>query len=845
MARLLKGALAHKMRLLHTALGVALAVALVCGTFALSDTIDVAFHRASTASPTGVAVVVRSAAKFKAQATSLPERDPVPDSLIATVRAIPGVAAAWGSVWGYAEMVDEKGQAIVPNGSPAIGSSWTPDDVLVAGRPPSGADQVVIDEATAHAFGLTVGDRVKVLFQNAVQEFVIEGLRRVNNLIGSSLATFDLQTTQKVLGQEGHVDQISVKAAVGVDPDALRARIAGALPDKYEAVTDDQAAQEAQKSWTKALGFLTTSLLVFGAIALLVSAFIIFNTFSILVAQRTRELGLLRAIGASRAQVTASVLAEALLVGVVASVAGVLLGYETARGLLLVLRRLGFDVPATSVAFATSTAAVGLACGMGVTLLSAVVPARRATNVSPVAGIGSVAGEDHDRASHRRRAGWGAALTLVGAVEVLAGVGFVGYVRRPLLATGAGAAAILVGIAVAAPLVAPAAARVVGVPLGRLLGEPGLLGRENAIRNPRRTAATAAALMIGIGLIGVVSIMGSSMQASATRSVEQTLKADFVVAPAGTAGASTGVPPLVATRLRQTPGVQLVSEVRGGQWGLDGRTMTLLAVDPDTVTAVNRSDPAEAAATRALSDNGVLVRDTVAARHGWKLGDRVPMAFARTGTQKLRVEGTFASTSVRTDYVISLKAYEANYAQQMDLQVEVLLTRGTSAAEGRARIEKALADLPGVRVMDRSQVLSAQTAQVKRFLVPVTALLGLSVIIALLGIANTLALSVHERTRELGLLRAIGMSRGQLRSMIRSEAVIIAAFGSVLGVLVAIFFGWTLVSSMRGLGVSELVIPVGQLLRWVALAVVAGLCAAALPARRAAKLDVLDAVVKE
>jgi putative ABC transport system permease protein len=845
MARLLKGALAHKLRLLHTALGVALAVGLVVGTFALSDTIDAAFHQASTASPTGVAVVVRSAAKFKAQATTLPERDPVPDSLIATVQGIPGVEAAWGSVWGYAEVVDKNGRAIAPDGSPALGSSWTPDDVLVAGHPPRGGDEVVIDEATARAYGLTVGDRVKVLFQNAVQEFVIEGLRRVNNLIGSSLATFDLPTTQKVLGLEGHVDQISVKAAPGVDPDALRARIAGALPDKYEAVTDDQAAQEAEKSWTNALGFLTTSLLVFSAVALLVSAFIIFNTFSILVAQRTRELGLLRAIGASRAQVTASVLAEALLVGAVASVAGVVLGYETARGLLGLLRHLGFDVPATSVAFAASTAVVGLVCGVGVTLLSALVPARRATNVSPVAGIVSVAGEDDGTVSYRRRAAWGVALILGGGVEVLAGVGLFGYVRRPLLATGAGAAAILIGIAVIAPLLAPAVARLTGAPLRRLFGEPGLLGRENAIRNPRRTAATAAALMIGIGLIGVVSIMGSSMRASATKSVEETLKADFVVAPAGTAGASTGVPPLVATRLRQTPGVELVSEVRGGQWGLDGKTMTLLAVDPDTVTAVNQSDPAEAAATRALSAKGVLVRDTVAARHGWKVGDQVPMTFARTGTQKLRLEGTFASTSVRTDYVISLTGYEANYAQQLDLQVEVLLTPGTSATAGRARLEKALADLPGVKVMDRSQVLAAQTAQVKKFLVPVTALLGLSVIIALLGIANTLALSVHERTRELGLLRAIGMARGQLRSMIRSEAVIIAAFGSVLGVAVAIFFGWTLVSSMHDLGVTELVVPVGSLLRWVALAVMAGLVAAALPARRAANLDVLDAVVKE
>ncbi|HVL28776.1 MAG TPA: ABC transporter permease [Acidimicrobiales bacterium] len=839
MGRLLKGALAHRLRLVHTGLAVALAVSLVTGTFALADTIDAAFHQAAAASPDGPAVIVRSAAKFSGQATTLPEREPVPDTLVATVRAVPGVGSAWGVVSGYAQVIGSETKAVGPAGGlPAVGTSWAPGDPLVAGRAPDGPGEVVIDQATAEAYGLGLGDRIKVLFQDVVREFVIEGLRRAGGVIGSSLAAFDLATTQQVMGQEGKLDRIEVAAAPGVEPDLLRARIAGVLPDRYEAVTDAQAAKEAEKSWTEALGFLTTGLLVFAAVALLVSAFIIFNTFSILVAQRTRELGLLRALGGSRRQVTAAVLAEALAVGAAGSVAGLALGVGAAGGLLALLRATGFDVPDGPLVFTAGTALAGLGCGLAVTVVAAALPARRATAVSPIAGAGSVGGEEAGDLRGRMVAG--AALG-AGGVALL-GAGLLVGSSRPMLAIAAGSAALLAGAGLLAPLVAAPVARVVGAPLGRALGEAASLGRENAMRNPRRTAATAAALTIGVGLIGVVSILAASMRESATSAVERSLRADFVVTSGTAAGAATGLPPLVAERLRHVPGVQTVSQLRGGQWGLDGRTMTLLAVDPATVTDMYDLDPHSAAAARSLDDTGVIVRDTVAARHGWQVGDEVPMTFARTGTRKLPLRGTFSTTTVRTDYVISLAAYEANFAQQFDLEVDVALAAGVSAAAGRERIEKALADLPRVQVRDRAQVLQAQQDKVQQFLVPITALLGLSVVIALLGIANTLALSVHERTRELGLLRAIGMTRHQLRSMVRSEAVIISALGAVLGVGLAVVFGWVLVSSMRHLGLTHLVVPVGQLAAWMGVAVVAGLLAAALPARKAARLNVLEAV---
>ncbi|HEX2118294.1 MAG TPA: ABC transporter permease, partial [Acidimicrobiales bacterium] len=411
----------------------------------------------------------------------------------------------------------------------------------------------------------------------------------------------------------------------------------------------------------------------------------------------------------------------------------------------------------------------------------------------------------------------------------------------PIVALGVGAAGLLGGVALLAPLVAGPAARVVGAPLVRLFGEPAFLGRENAMRSPGRTASTAAALMIGIGLVGVVAILAASVKASASRTVDDSLRADFVVTPNGLSGAA-GVPPAVAERLRQSPLVTTVSEIKGGQWGLDGRPQTLLAVDPATVTDLHQVDPSSEAAVRRLDDAGVLVRETVAERYGWQVGGTVPMTFARTGTRAMRLQGTFSSTAVRTDYVITLGAYRANYAQQFSLEVDVALAPGVSPADGRVEIERLLADYPVVRIMDHTEVLAAQEQQVNRLLVPVTALLALSVLIALLGIANTLALSIHERTRELGLLRAIGMARRQLRTMIRSEAIIIACLGATLGVAVALFFGWAMVASMRHLGVTELVFPIAQLTGLAALTTVAGMVAGIVPARRAASLAVLEAI---
>lgn len=534
-----------------------------------------------------------------------------------------------------------------------------------------------------------------------------------------------------------------------------------------------------------------------------------------------------------------SVLTEAMAVGIVASAAGVVGGLAAARGLLLALRSAGLSIPTTSVVFQPRAAIISMLAGVAVTAVAALHPAVRSTAASPLIAItgGEGLGDEGARRRGPMLVGLGVVLAGLGAIAL----GMVGALPRPLVTVGVGAGLALVGLVLLVPFLVAPTARIVGAPLARLLGEPGVLGRENALRSPQRTAATATALMIGIGLIGVVAVMAASMKSSATTTVEKSMRADFVVSTYQVPGPSAGVPLTAADRLRQSPAVEAVSEIRSGQWGLDGKTQTLVAVDPATVTGVYELDADSAAAAARLDDVGVLVRQSVAARHGWRVGDVVPMTFARTGTRPALLRATFTTTTVRSDYVVSLGAYAANYAQQLDMEVDVRLVAGTTSTAGREAIRGALSEFPNLAVRDRSEVLAAQTGQVDRLLVPVMALLALSVLIALLGIANTLALSIHERLREMGMLRAIGMARSQLRSMVRSEALIVAGLGAVCGVAVAVVFGWVAVTSMHGLGVTRRVFPVGQLAALAAAATLAGLVAAAAPARRAGRLAILDA----
>jgi len=836
-----KGLLAHKLRLALTALAVVLGVGFVAGTYVLTDTIDQTFEELFGEISARVDVSVRAASGFEGGGVG---REAIPEDLLATVAAVPGVAAADGSVGGYAQLVDEQGKAITTTGAPTLGANWvrTPGMSplrLRAGREPRGPDEVVVDAVTAREHDLAVGDRIRILFRGPPGDFTVVGITgfgEADNLAGATLAVFETSTAQQVLGKVGRFDTIDVKADDGVTPLELRQRVETALPPGFQAVTGRQVADEGAQEVRDALGFLGTALLVFAGIALFVGAFIILNTFSILVAQRTRELALLRALGAGRGQVLRSVVAEAVVVGLVASLVGVGLGVLVAVGLQALLQAFGIDLPATGTRILPRTVIVSLVVGEVVTVLSAVVPARRASRISPMAALR--ADQTEEGGSLRRRSVVGVLVTAGGvaalASALIADVGGIGVV-------GLGAALVFVGVALVAPLAARPLARAIGAPLPRLAGTSGKLGRQNAMRNPRRTAATAAALTVGLGLVGCVSVLAASIKESSAEIIDRALAADFVVS------ANQFMPSIsteVADRLSGLPELGAVTALQTGDWRFEGEGRALFAGDPAAIGSLMNLE-VSSGGLAGLGRGGVMVEEGEAEEQGVAVGSTIAMEFARTGVKELPVAGTYARNQLLGSYLVSTATYEANYSERLDFVVLAKAAAGVPPAAARAALERVTAEFPNVVVRDQTEFKETQKDQVNQALGLVSALLGLAIVIALLGIVNTLALSVFERTRELGLLRAVGMSRRQVRSMVRGESVIIAVIGAVLGLAVGVLFGWVLVTDLESQGISRLVIPAGQLLFYVAMAAVAGVLAAVFPARRAANLDVLGAIAHE
>ncbi len=845
----LKSLFARKLRLLLTTLSIVLGVGFVAGTFVLTDTMNAAFDQLFTQAASGSDVVVRSGSAFAPSAAGpgggggSDERKPVPEDLLPTVAAVPGVASASGDVSGYAQMVNPgDGEVIGSVGPPTIGTNWSETNgslELRQGTPPGGPDQVVVDAATATKYDLAVGDTIRILFQGPPGSFRIVGIAgfgTADNLGGATLALFDTTTAQAVLGKEGVFDQIDVVADQGVDPGALRTSVQRALPDGVEAVTSTTVADEQSDALKEGLGFFRTVLLVFAFIAMFVGGFIIFNTFSIIVAQRTKELALLRAIGASRRQVLVSVIGEAFLVGLIASGLGIVAGIGIAIGLQGLLAGFGIDLPSTSTQLEARTVIVALLLGVIVTVLAAVLPARRAARVAPIQALR----ESQDTGAGGRigrRLIAGLLVTALGAAALVYGL-FGGSSNAGSL-TGLGAAVTFIGVAILSPLLARPLAGAIGRPI-RGLGIQGKLGRENAMRNPRRTASTASALMIGLGLVAMVTILSASLKASLDAALTDTLKADLTL----TTSTFTQFSPDVAAQVAKVPGVAVVSQFRQADFRVDGSTQFLTAVDPATVEQVTNLGVASGS-TASLDRGELMVSTKVADDHGWTVGDTVPAAFASTGKAPLAIGGVYDQNQLLGDYLISLDTYQRYFTEQLDTFAMVRLEPETDPATAQSAIEGVTKPFGNIEVQDQTAFRDQQAGFINQLLGLVTALLAMAILIALFGIVNTLGLSIFERTRELGLLRAVGMSRTQVKRMIRWESVIIAVLGAVLGIAIGVLFGWALQQALASEGVTKLAIPVGQLLIYVAFAGLAGVVAAIWPARRAAKLDVLASIAYE
>ncbi|HEV2761066.1 MAG TPA: ABC transporter permease [Acidimicrobiales bacterium] len=837
----LKGVLAHKLRLFLTAMAVVLGVSFVAGTFVLTDTINKTFDTLFGEISAGTDVSVRAASGFGEDAPAETLRDTVPASVLDVVRRVPGVQAADGTVSGYAQFVDEAGKAVTTTGAPTLGFNWTDPELspltLRSGREPQRAGEVVVDAVTAKDHDFAVGDKVKVLFRGPTEEFTVVGITGfgdADNLAGATLAIFEQDTAQRVFGKIGRFDSVDAKATEGVSSLELRDRVRGAVPPGVEVVTSQQVADEGADSVQQALGFFGTALLVFAGISLFVGGFIILNTFSILVAQRTRELALLRALGASRRQVMLSVIAEAFLVGLFASLVGLGLGVLVALGLQELLKAFGIDLPAAGAVVRPRTIIASLVVGVGVTVLSSISPARKASKIAPMAALRGTGVEQGGPL--RRRSLAGAVVTAVGAAGLLFGLFGAG-----ISLVGLGAAIVFVGVALLSPLAAVPMARVIGAPFPRIAGMAGKLGRQNAMRNPRRTAATAAALTVGLGLVACVSVLAASIKSSAADIVDEYLAADYIVS---TANFLPSISTDLAPRLAQQPELAAVSGLQTGEWRAQGEGRSIYGADPASVGQVLKLD-VTAGDVGGLARGEILVGEEELKDKKLEIGTMLPMTFSRTGNRELRIAGTFAKNQLLGSYVVSTATFDANFTDRLDFVVLAKVREGVAPAAARAAVERVAADFPNVEIRDQAEFKEQQENQVNQILGLVTALLALSIIIALFGIVNTLALSIFERTRELGLLRAVGMSRRQVRSMIRGESVIIAVLGAILGLGVGVLFGYAIVGALDDEGIGKVVIPGGQLLGYVVLAGIAGVVAAVFPARRAARLDVLAAISHE
>ena len=838
-----KGVLAHKLRLGLTALAIVLGVMFVSGTLILTDTLHATFDSLFANVYQNVSFVVRGHAAFTGNGGAV--RNPIPESVAASVRVVPGVAAANGTASGYAQFVSHDGKAVTTGGAPTIGTSFDPNPSLSAlklrqGTAPTTPHQVVVDAGTASKYHFRVGEQVRILLMGPSETFTISGIAQfgtANNLAGATIAAFWLPTAQQLFNRVGQYDTVNVLAAPGADKAQVQRAIARTLPPGVEVVTGQTVADEQASTINNALGFFSTALLIFAFIALFVGGFTIFNTFSIIVGQRTRELALLRILGASRRQVFRSVLAEAAIVGLVASLVGLGLGVLAAVGLQALLKGFGITLPSNGLVFQTRTVVAALVVGVGVTVVSAISPARRAVRIAPMAAISDQVAETDQ--SSRRRVVTGSLLLAGGAV--LLGIGLT---APAIQLVGVGAVAVFLGVGMLAPLVARPMSSAIGRPLAALLGPSGKLGRENSMRSPKRTAQTSAALMVGLALVSTIAVFGASLSRSATASIDQAVRADYIVTSGGAGGPATQMSDSVATTAATIPGVTAVTTVYTGQFLLGDSVATLGGVTTPQLSRTINLRMQSGSGEQALADGQLLIDTTTAEAKHLVVGAPEKVTFARTGATSIRIGGIYEPNAVFGSYLVSGRYFAEHFDNPLPVAVLITAAGGTSASAQDA-VRTGLTPYPNVKVQTQAEFKQTQQAQVNQLLGIVYVLLALAVLIALIGIVNTLMLSVFERTHEIGLLRAVGMRRRQVRAMIRSEAVILSIFGAIIGLVLGTGLGVALSAALKKQGITDIVIPYSNLVVFLVIAALLGLAAASWPARRAAKLDVLAAIAAE
>lgn len=847
---IIKGLLARKLRVALTSVAIVLGVAMVAGTFILTDQINSAFDEIFETGNEKIDAVVERRTEFDTFEDALP---PIPASLVDEVRAVDGVAQAEGQVEGQGQLI--VGDEVIDSqgGAPAIVVS-TVDEAMnpstaVEGRLPENPGEVAIIKSVADERGIGVGEPdVRLATSEGAVPVRLVGVFRfgdVESIGGTTVVLTTFADAQRWLDREGQATRVVARAEQGVSPEQLAARIRAALPDTVTVQTGQENARaQSDEVGDEISGFLTPALLTFAGVALFVGAFIIFNTFSITVAQRVREFGMIRTLGATRGQVLRNVIGEAAVVGVLASLVGLAAGIGIAAAILAIFESVGFALPAAGIEIAPRTVIAALLVGVVVTLVASVGPALRATRVPPIAAVQEGATLPPGRL-HR----W---VPLIAAVFSLAGVAlFVYALSADLAATdalsllGVGAVLVFLGVGMLARFIVAPLARVIGAPIEAVAGTTGTLARANATRNPARTASTAAALMIGVGLVSFVAIFAAGLKDSFTGAIDRVIQGDVILQTDN----FTTFPAAVGPAAREVSGVDAVELIRFPEVRTEpGGTQFLNTIDPATAPRVFRFDwqgDASDALFARLGTDGALIETNLARSTGLRAGDVFEVRTNRGNRGRFTVLGEYRDPVLFTGITVSNEA-----ADRLDIPPDpsvgvITFDEGADPDAVQAAVRDRLdGDFPTVNVDSQAEFKEDFEAQIDQLLALLYALLAISLVISLFGIVNALVLSIYERTREIGMLRAIGTTRGQMRAIVRYESIITSVIGGVLGIVVGVVFAWVLARGLEEQGIG-FTLPAGTLVVFLVMAIIAGVLAAVLPARRAARLNPLDALHHE
>ncbi|ATL83433.1 ABC transporter integral membrane protein [Streptomyces malaysiensis subsp. malaysiensis] len=828
-----------------TVLAVMLGVAFVAGTLVFTNTISDAYQKSSQKGYEGVDVAIAPDKKDD-DAANPGDAPRLSQQLLDQAGKAAGAASAYGVVDGYSAVADKKGDLIGGGFSNRGGNYYPGPDgkdsryTMTEGRAPKAIGEVALDSRTAERGHYKAGDSVRVSVDGPVRTEKVVGVFTTddgNVAAGGTLALYDTATAQKLFGKPGQFDEIDVKAAAGTSQTTLKSEIDKILPEQAKATTGKKLAKDQAEAIEQGMSSMQTMMLVFAGIALFVGIFIIVNTFSMLVAQRTRELALMRAVGATRRQVTRSVLIEATIVGAIAAVVGLVAGIGIGAALRSVLNSTGANVPDGPLVVAPTTVLVSVLVGVVVTVLSAWLPGRRAAKIPPVAAMNSVHAAPTTRGLVVRNT-IGTILAAGGIALVVAGAGMGGDGQGPM---AFGAAVLVIGVFVLTPLLSrPLIAA--ASPVLRIFGMPGKLARQNAVRNPRRTAATASALMVGLTLITGMTVIAGSIQQGINKMAADGLRSDFVVSMGG--GSARPLSPEVSKTLAKLPEVTSISPLRASPARIAGDSDSLTGVDPKAIRNLVNVDFTEGSFT-ALGGTKALIDDKIADEHGWKVGSTIPVTYEDGRKGRLTVGGVYEGNQMIRGVMVDSATVSPHMATVADFQV-MLKAKGGATEANKDLLKKTLGENPAIKIQTK-QDISDEIAMIFTLMLNMLyGLLAMAVIVAVLGVINTLAMSVFERSKEIGMLRAIGLDRRGIKRMVRLESLVISLFGGVLGLGLGLFFGWAageLVATE--LPTYELVLPWGRMGLFLLMAALVGVIAALWPARRASKLNMLMAIKGE